>query len=96
MDAMPQHKRQGAKKYSLGTKRRLLGYVQIKITHGNAERNWKLEHRLVMEQHLGRLMKMKETVHHKNGDRADNSIENLELWTSAHHPGQRVTDRIAF
>jgi hypothetical protein len=79
------------------------GYIVIQIPpserpkHSSRDdRGRILEHRYVMECHLGRPLLPQETVHHKNGKRDDNRLENLELWNSTHSRGQRVEDVLAF
>jgi len=69
------------------------GYVKVKTEDG-----WKTEHRWVMEQELGRPLRRNESVHHMNGIRDDNRLENLELWASPmdQPSGQRVEDLVAF
>jgi hypothetical protein len=56
------------------------------------------EHRHAMEQHLGRELGDNEVVHHINGDRFDNRVENLEVLThqkhSEHHNQKYSTKKI--
>ncbi len=79
------------------TKRLMRGYVLLRFPNANGVKREDIyEHRYVMEQHIGRKLLETETVHHINGLTDDNRIQNLELFSSRHGPGQRVVDKVAF
>lgn len=81
-----------------GRQRRHSGYVLIRDPdHPNAWSNGYVpEHIKVMSEHLGRPMMPDETVHHKNGQRDDNRLGNLEVWSHSQPYGQRVEDKTAW
>lgn len=76
----------GRKVYSNST-----GYASIWL-----DTKWVVEHRHVMEEHLGRKLVKGENVHHINGVRDDNRIENLELWHRTQPSGQRVSELVDY
>jgi hypothetical protein len=55
-----------------------------------------LEHRYVMEVYIGRPLYDHENVHHKNGNRQDNRLSNLELWSHSQPRGQRVNEKLTW
>lgn len=67
------------------------GYVYIKT-----EKGYFPEHRVLVEEKIGRKLLKGENVHHINGDRADNRLENLEIWNTSQPCGQRVEDKVKY
>ena len=70
--------------YRNGKYKNVQGYVMVLRKGGG----YILEHRLVMEKHLGRKLESWEYIHHKNGRRDDNRIKNLSIVISKKHFGQ--------
>lgn len=72
------------------------GYIIVKLPvdwpwmkemSGHGDGTWKAKHRVVMAEHLGRALSKSEQVHHKDGDRANNDLSNLQLRSKAHGSG---------
>jgi hypothetical protein len=56
--------------------------------------HFEAEHRVIMEQILGRKLRKGELVHHKDGNRSNNNPNNLELWLVSHPKGMKVSQLV--
>ena len=89
----------GMKPWNAGTSQGWIdkrGYKWLYVSE-NGKRVARREHRVLMEQHIGRRLEPWELVHHKDGNTQNNSIDNLELteWgkqTAEHHKGGRKSE----
>ena len=71
------------------------GYVFVYLPgHPRTKAKYIQQHVLVMEKYLNRFLTIGENVHHKNGVKDDNRIENLELWIKPQPTGVRVSDAL--
>lgn len=89
---LPREERE--RRVRLGRQLTSRGYVLVKRPdHPNARKDgYILEHRVMLEEKIGRLLLPSEQVHHINAIRDDNRQENLELWVISQPAGRRATD----
>ncbi len=73
------------------------GYTLLLLrNHPRASNRYVFEHILVMEKKLERYLLPNENIHHKNGVKNDNRLENLELWVRPQPTGVRARDAISW
>ena len=67
------------------------GYIRIRVKGKPM-----VQHRYFMENYLGRILLPSENIHHINGVRHDNRLENLEIWDTRQPKGQKIFDKIEY
>lgn len=61
------------------------GYICVKSNHSKNYDGYYYEHILIMENHINRFLEKHEIVHHKDGNRANNALDNLQLMSKSEH-----------
>ncbi len=88
----PEYSGKYSSRWKGGRRKSKEGYWEVRSVNHPFKRSnhYVAEHRLVMEKHLGRYLEKHEIVHHKNGIKDDNRIENLQIVYRKKHLGNVV------